>query len=61
MYGIVGGFYCMSNVSAGLITTFGLGFFSPPIYFCILGALGSIALAFCYLFVRDISQLQPLA
>jgi hypothetical protein len=27
MYGVFTSLYCFSNVSAGLITTFGLGFF----------------------------------
>lgn len=53
MYGILNGFYCLSNVSAGLITTFGLGFFNPVTYFYILAALGLLAVSFCYIFVRD--------
>jgi hypothetical protein len=61
MYGLLNGLYCMSNVSAGLITTFGLGFYDHVTYFYILGGLGVIALAFCFFFVRDINQMQPLA
>jgi len=55
MYGIFSFFYCLSNVSAGLITTFGLGFFDAQTYFFIITALGIISILFCLFFVRPIS------
>jgi hypothetical protein len=56
MYGVFSSLYCFSNVFAGLITTFGLGFFNPLAYFCIITVLGVIAALFCLFFVRDIPQ-----
>ena len=38
MFGIFSSLYCFSNVSAGLITTFGLGFFNSTTYFLIISA-----------------------
>ena len=54
MFGILNGLYCLSNVSAGLITTFGLGFFNALTYFYIISGLGIFAFLFCYFVVRDI-------
>ena len=54
MFGLLNGLYCLSNVSAGLITTFGLGFFDAFTYFSIISALGIFAFIFCYFVVRDI-------
>jgi MFS family permease len=56
MYGIFGAFYCLSNVTAGLITTFGLGFFDAEHYFVIVTLLGVIATFYCLFFVRNISE-----
>lgn len=59
MFGLLNGLYCLSNVSAGLITTFGLGFFNPLTYFSIISALGIVAFLFCFFLVRDIDQMPP--
>jgi len=56
MYGIVNSSYCLSNVSAGLITTFGLGFFDAQIYFYIETVIGLMAIMYCAFFVRNISE-----
>lgn len=56
MYGVFSSLYCFSNVSAGLITTFGLGFFDSITYFFIITTLGVISAIFCFFFVRDIPQ-----
>lgn len=55
MYGIFSSIYCFSNVTAGLITTFALGFFDPKTYFFIITVMGIIAVLFCFFFVRHIS------
>ena len=54
-YGLYNASYCLINVSAGLITTFGLGFFDPLTYFFITTAFGCVATLFCWFFVRDVS------
>jgi hypothetical protein len=59
MFGIFGVLYCLSNISAGLLTTFGLGFFNAKIYFLLITALGAISIAFCFFFVRPIDSLPP--
>jgi predicted MFS family arabinose efflux permease len=51
MYGLFSSIYCFSNVSAGVITTFGLGFFDAWTYFWIITALGLIACLYCLFFV----------
>ena len=56
MFGIFSSIYCFSNVSAGLITTFALGFFDPQTYFFIITALGVISILFCLFFVKNISS-----
>lgn len=50
-YGLFSSIYCFSNVSAGIITTFGLGFFDSWIYFWIITALGVLACLYCFFFV----------
>jgi len=54
MFGIFSSIYCFSGVSAGFITTFGLGFFSSQIYFVIITVLGVISVLFCLFFVNNI-------
>lgn len=56
MYGIFSSIYCFSNVSAGLITTFGLGFFDAQVYFSIITALGILSVLFCLFFVNHITE-----
>lgn len=52
MFGIFSTIYCFSNVTAGLITTFGLGYFGAHIYFLIITFFGLLAVFFCIFFVR---------
>lgn len=54
MYGMFNSICCFSNVSAGLIITFGLGFFNILVYFFIITAFGVIAILFGIFFVRDV-------
>jgi hypothetical protein len=54
MFGIFSTLYCLSNVSAGLLTTFGLGFFDPQTYFVFISVCGVLSILFCALFVRAI-------
>lgn len=56
MFGYVNSAYCMSNVSAGLIITFGLGFFDARTYFFITTFLGVLATIYCLFFVKNISE-----
>lgn len=56
MFGIFSSIYCFSSVSAGLITTFGLGFFNDRIYFAIITVLGVIAVLFCLFFVENVDK-----
>jgi hypothetical protein len=56
LFGIFSTIYCLSNISAGLITTFGLGFFSPTIYFMLITAIGILAIIYCIFFVDDIQN-----
>ena len=56
MFGYFNSAYCLTDVSAGLITTFGLGFFDSQTYFYITTALGPIATIYCYFFVRNITE-----
>ena len=56
MFGLINSAYCMSNVSAGLIITFGLGFFDARTYFFITTFLGILATAYCFFFVKNISS-----
>ena len=56
MYGVFSSIYCFSNVTAGFITTFGLGFFDPQAYFYLITALGFLAALFCIFFVRNIKE-----
>ena len=56
MYGIFSSIYCLSNVSAGLITTFALGFFDSQTYFLIITALGVLSILFCIFFVKNLSE-----
>jgi hypothetical protein len=61
MFGLFGVLYCLSNISAGLITTFGLGFFNPKVYFMMITVLGCISIAFCVLFLRPIDASPNIA
>lgn len=56
MFGIFSTVYCLSNVSAGLITTFALGFFNELTYFSIISLLGAISILFCLFFVKNIKE-----
>lgn len=57
MFGIFSTLYCFSNVSAGLITTFGLGFFDARTYFLIITFFGVLAIFFCFFFVRALEDI----
>lgn len=54
MFGFFTTFYCFSNVSAGLLTTYALGFFDTRIYFCSIAACGVISILFCIFFIPTI-------
>ena len=56
MFGIFTSIFCFANVSAGLITTFGLGFFDSQTYFYIITIMGVIATLFCLFFIKPISE-----
>ena len=58
MFGLFSLLYCLSHISAGLITTFGLGLFSPQVYFICLATTGLLAVAFCALVIGHIED-QP--
>ena len=57
-FGLFSLLYCLSHISAGLITTFGLGLFSPEVYFVCITATGLVAVAFCALVIDHIED-QP--
>jgi len=59
MYGIFSSLYCLSNVTAGLITTFGLGFFDSQTYFYIITLLGIISIIYCFFFVKHLKEGEP--
>ena len=56
MFGFFTTFYCFSNVSAGLLTTYALGFFDTRIYFCSIAACGVISILFCIFFIPNIDN-----
>lgn len=54
MFGIFSSIYCFANVSAGLITTFGLGFFDAKTYFSLITAMGFLSIVYCLFYIEDI-------
>jgi hypothetical protein len=56
MFGIFSTLYSFSNVSAGVITTFGLGFFDSGTYFIIITILGIISVIYCFFFVKAVDS-----
>jgi len=46
----------MSHISAGFITTFGLGLFNVEIYFITITATGLLSVLFCALFINDVEK-----
>lgn len=61
MFGIFFVLYCLSNISAGLITTFALGFFNTQMYFLIITILGGISVLFCIFCIKPIDSQSPKA
>ena len=59
MYGLFSSIYCFSNVSAGLLTTFALGFFDSKLYFVIITAIGLLSIVFCLLFLPTLPNARP--
>lgn len=55
-FGLFSVIYCLSHISAGLITTFGLGLFSPYVYFICITATGILSIIFCWAFIKDIKE-----
>jgi hypothetical protein len=55
-FGLFSLIYCLSHISAGLITTFGLGLFSAYIYFICITLTGVLAVLFCWLFIKDVEM-----
>lgn len=58
MYGLFTLLYCFSNVTAGFITTFGLGFFDEKVYFYVITGLGIVAMLYCLFFVPELEQVD---
>ncbi len=56
MFGLFSSIYCLSNVTAGLITTFGLGFFNELVYFIVITCLGIVSIIFCFFFVKHVEE-----
>lgn len=56
MFGIFSSIYCLSSVSAGIITTFGLGYFDARTYFVIITLFGLISILFCFFLVRPMEE-----
>lgn len=48
----------MSHISAGFVTTFGLGLFNDEIYFMTITATGLLSVVFCIFFITDIESLK---
>lgn len=55
-FGLFSLIYCLSHISAGLITTFGLGLFSAYIYFLCITLTGISAVLFCWFFISDVEE-----
>jgi hypothetical protein len=53
-FGLFSLIYCLSHISAGLITTFGLGLFSVEIYFLTITVTGLLSILFCWMFISNI-------
>lgn len=53
-FGLFSLIYCLSHISAGLITTFGLGLFNVEVYFLTITATGLLSVLFCALFISDV-------
>lgn len=49
--------YSLSQVMAGIVTTFFLGLFSEEVYFITLTIIGLLSTLFAIFFLEDISQL----
>lgn len=48
----------MSHISAGFVTTFGLGLFNDEIYFMTITGTGLLSVLFCIFFITDIEALK---
>lgn len=46
--------YCLSNISAGLITTFCLGLFDDTIYFIFISVVGLLGIIYSIFVIKDI-------
>ena len=55
-FGLFSLIYCLSHISAGLITTFGLGLFNVEIYFITITATGLLSVVCCAVFIDDIER-----
>jgi len=55
-FGLFSLIYCLSHISAGFITTFGLGLFNVEIYFITITATGLLSVLFCALFINDVEK-----
>lgn len=49
----------MSHISAGFVTTFGLGLFSVEVYFCTVTATGLLSVLFSACLLTNISNETP--
>ena len=55
MFGLFNSIFCLSNVAAGLITTFGLGFFNSLVYFIVITCLGILSILYFFFDVLVLS------
>ena len=56
-FGMFSFIYCLSHISAGLVTTFGLGLFNVEVYFLTITATGLLSVLFCVLFITNLDSL----
>ena len=55
-FGLFSLIYCMSHISAGFITTFGLGLFNVEVYFCTITATGLLSVFFSAFLLTNIKN-----
>ena len=53
LFGIFMSIYTLSNITAGLISTFGLGLFDNQTYFYIIVTIGLMSTVFCAIFITS--------
>lgn len=56
-FGLFSLLYCMSHISAGFITTFGLGLFNVEIYFITITATGLLSVLFTSFLIINVEKI----